>query len=158
MVFGTCTTRRRGEGRVVAADREQLVDAEAEQRIDGRLEEPWILRGVGAGDPEDRAAAEMDAADVVDVEWDDLRSVALHDVFEAVPDAEDLDPRETGADGGRTDDAVDAGGGAAADENGQFSFAHVLSRWSRSGALSRGPVRSQPWAAFRGTARSVFRA
>ena len=43
--------------------------------------------------------------------------VALHDPLEAVADADDLDAFEPAADGRGADDAVDAGGGAAADEN-----------------------------------------
>ena len=46
--------------------------------------------------------------------------VALHDPLEAVADADDVDAFEAGADGGRADDAVDAGGRAAADENGEI--------------------------------------
>ena len=44
--------------------------------------------------------------------------VPLHDPLEPVADADDVEPAETGADRGRADDAVDAGGGTAADENG----------------------------------------
>ena len=50
----------------------------------------------------------------------DVIDVALHDPLEAVADAEDLDAFERGADGRRADDAVDAGGGAAADQDGEI--------------------------------------
>ncbi len=59
----------------------------------------------------------MDAADLFDLERDDLVDVALHDPFEAVADADDFDAFEAAADGRRADHAVDAGSGAAADEN-----------------------------------------
>jgi hypothetical protein len=43
--------------------------------------------------------------------------VALHQPFETVADADDVEAFEPGADRGRGDDAVDAGSGAPADEN-----------------------------------------
>ena len=49
----------------------------------------------------------------------DVVDVALHEPLEAVADAEDVEPFEPGADGRRADDAVDAGGGAAADQDGE---------------------------------------
>ena len=76
---------------------------------------------VGARDADVRAAAEVDAADRLDRERHDVVDVALHDPLEAVAQAEDLEALELGADGGGADDAVDAGGGAAADENGELS-------------------------------------
>ena len=53
------------------------------------------------------------------VERHHVVDVALHDPLEAVADAEHLDALEDGADGGRADDAVDAGRRAAADEDRQ---------------------------------------
>ena len=49
----------------------------------------------------------------------DVIDVPLHQPLEAVADADDVEPFEAGADGGRGDDAVDAGGGSAADEDGE---------------------------------------
>ena len=46
--------------------------------------------------------------------------VALHDPFEAVAQADDLEAFELGADRRGADDAVDARCRAAADENGEF--------------------------------------
>ena len=74
-------------------------------------------RRVGARDAEVRPAAEMDPADGVDRQRGDVVDVPLHEPLEAVADADDVEPFEAGADGGRGDDAVDAGGGAAADED-----------------------------------------
>ncbi len=56
----------------------------------------------------------------VDGERRDVVDVALHDPLEAVADADDVDAFELGADGGRADDAVDAGGRTAADEDANF--------------------------------------
>ena len=50
----------------------------------------------------------------------DVLGVALHEPLEPVADADDVEPVEAGADGGGADDAVDAGGGAAADEDGEL--------------------------------------
>ena len=59
----------------------------------------------------------MDPADRVDGQWDHMVDIAAHDPFEAVPQADDVYLFEPGADGRRPDDAVDAGGGPAADED-----------------------------------------
>ena len=79
-----------------------------------------IRRRIRARDAEVRAAAEMDPADGVDGQRHDVVDVALHDPLEAVADADDVDALEPGADGRRADDAVDAGGRAAADQNGEI--------------------------------------
>ena len=65
----------------------------------------------------------MNAADSIDRQWDDMVDVALHDPLEAVAYPEHahlLDPRP---DSGGTNNTVDAGGGAAADENGEVLMA-----------------------------------
>ena len=73
-----------------------------------------------------RAAAEVDAAHLVDRQRAHVVDVALHDPLEAVADAEHLDPLEQAADRGRADDAVDAGGGPAPDQDRQsLLMAHV---------------------------------
>ena len=110
----------RRERRVVAADRDQLRDVQAQQRLDRVLEQRRALRRVGARDADVRAAAEMDAADAFDRERRDVIDVALHDPFEPVAQADDVDALEPGADGRRCDDAVEAGSGAAAAENCQL--------------------------------------
>ena len=130
MVFGTWTTRMRAgrvpferhrrERRVVAADRDELRDVEPQQRSNRVLEQLRVGRRIGARDADVRAAAEVNAADRFDGERHDVIDVALHDPLEPVADAEDVDAFEPGADGGRADDAVDAGRRAAADENRQL--------------------------------------
>jgi hypothetical protein len=50
----------------------------------------------------------------------DVVHVALHQPLEAVADAEHLDALEHSADGGGADHAVDAGGGAAAHQDGHL--------------------------------------
>ena len=110
----------RGERGVVAADRDQLRHVEAQQRDDGILELLRVAGRIGARDADVRAAAEVDAADVVDAERRHVVDVAPHDPLEAVADAEHVDPLEDRADGGRADHAVDAGRRAAADQDRQF--------------------------------------
>ncbi len=51
------------------------------------------------------------------VSGDDVLDVALHQPFEAVANPDHVDPFELGSDRRRADDAVDAGGRPAADEN-----------------------------------------
>ena len=81
----------------------------------------------------------------------DVVDVALHDPLEAVADAQDLDTLEDAADRRRADDAVDAGGGAAPDENGEsLLMAHGLHLGSRSE-----PRRRKYSARPEGRARSV---
>ena len=96
-----------------------------------------IERRVGARDADVRAAAEVDAADVVDRERRHVVDVALHDPLEAVADAEHVDAFELRADRRRPDDAVDAGRGTAADEDRQLlllSHRHVFAPETRCAA------------------------
>ena len=113
-----------GEGGVVAADGHELRDVQAQQRVDGLVEERRVLGRVGARDAEVRAAAKVDAADGVDRERHDMVDIALHDPGEAVADADDVEAFEPGADGRRADDRVDARGRATADENGELVMRH----------------------------------
>ena len=128
IVLGTWTTRMRPAecgvelhrrvGGVVAADRDQLRRRRGcRSALTRVLEQGGIAGRIGARDPEVRAAAEVDAAHVVDGERRHVLDVALHDPVEAVADAEHPDAFERAPDGGGADDAVDAGGGAAADED-----------------------------------------
>ena len=114
---GVLLELHRREGRVVAADGDELRHVQAQQREHGVLEMLRVLGGVGARDADVRAAAEVDAADAFDRERDDVLDVALHDPLEAVADADDLDAFEPRADRRRADHAVDARGRPAADEN-----------------------------------------
>ena len=114
------------ESGVVAADRDELGHPHAQQGQQRVLHVLGVGGGVGAGDADVGAAPEVDPADVFDPERDDMVDVALHDPLEAVPDAQDLDVLELGPDRGRANDAVDAGGGSAADQDGQLVL-HSLS-------------------------------
>src|SRR5262245_11266108 len=67
-----------------------------------------------------RTAAEVDAADPINRERDDVFDVAVHQPFEAVAHADDVHALEGGADGCGADHAVDAWCGSTADENGEF--------------------------------------
>jgi hypothetical protein len=107
----------RGKRGIVAADGDELRHVEAQQRVHGLIQQPHVRGRIGAGDAEVRAAAEVDPADRVDGQGGGVIDVALHEPLEAVAHADDVDAFEPGADGGRGDDTVDAGGGAAADED-----------------------------------------
>jgi hypothetical protein len=104
---------------VIAADRQQTRDVEAEERSNGVLEVVRVGVGIGARDADVRSAAEVDPAHCFDRERHDVIDVALHDPLEAVADAEDVDALEPGPNRRRADDAVDAWGRPAPDENGQ---------------------------------------
>ena len=126
----------RRERRVVAADRHELRDVQPQQRVDGLVEERRVFRGIGTRDAEVRTAAEVNAADGIDRERDDVIDVALHDPRKPVADADDVDALEPGADGRCADDRIDAGGRAASDQDGEsighdFCFQFLAARGSR---------------------------
>src|SRR5262249_22042746 len=79
-----------------------------------------VFGRVGAGGAEDGAAAEVDAADVLNRERPEGLPVALDQVAKAIADAEDLNAVVERLDGDRADDAVDAGRRSAADQEGQL--------------------------------------
>ena len=116
---GLAVERHRGERRVVAADRQQPRDVEAEQGSNRVLEVLGVRVRVGARDPDVRSAAKVNAAHRLDRQRDDVIDVASHDPLEPVANAEHVDPFEPGPNGRRPDHAVDAGRRSAADENGQ---------------------------------------
>ena len=80
------------------------------------------LVGIGARGAQDRAAAEVDAADVFDGQLVAMVRVALSEPFVAVADADDLKALVDAFDRCGADYAVDAGGRAAADQNRHFAF------------------------------------
>ena len=96
----------RREGRVVAADGDELRDVEPQQRLHRVLEQRRALRRVGAGDADVRTAAKVNAADPFDRERGDVLDVPLHDPFESVAQADDLDSLQPGPDRRRRYDAV----------------------------------------------------
>src|SRR5207237_6031853 len=75
------------------------------------------LGGIAPRGAQDRAALEVDAREVVDVELDDVGRVALHEPLEAVVAAEDAEAVVASFDGRRRDDRVDPRGGPAADQD-----------------------------------------
>src|SRR5580704_12768192 len=84
----------------------------------------------------------MDPADGVDGQWGHMGNIALHDPFEAIAQPDDVDLLESGADGRRPDDAVDAWGGPATDEDGEVVVVFHNSmitegRWRRATADAR---------------------
>src|SRR5260221_559573 len=62
----------------------------------------------------------MDAAHLVNRQRHDVVHVAAHDPLEPVADPQHLDALQLAADRGGADDAVDAWGGSAADEDGEL--------------------------------------
>ena len=110
----------RAVGRVVAADRDQLVDVQPEERRDRALEQLLVVRRVVAGGAERRAAAEVDAAHLLDRQVARVGDVAEHQPLEALLDAEHRHAIEIGADRRRGDHAVDARRGPAADEDAEI--------------------------------------
>ena len=78
----------------------------------------------------------MDPADRVDGQWDHMVNIAAHDPFEAVAQPDDVDLFESGADGRRPDDAVNAGGGPAADQDGEIVMVLHKSMIAESRTLS----------------------
>src|SRR5262249_37852360 len=120
-------------------DRDELRDAQAQQRQDRVLQVVRVGGGVRARDPDLRAAAEVDAADVVDGQRGDMVDVALHDPLEAVADAEDGDSLERAADGRGPDDAVDSRCGPAPYEDGERAvLAHVAPSRPKGGVSGPG--------------------
>ena len=74
---------------------------------------------IGPRRADDRAALEVNAAGRLDCERNDALGVAAHECGEAFTDAQDLEPGQRGADGSGADDAIDARGRTAADQDGQ---------------------------------------
>ena len=107
------------EGRVVAADRDQVVDPQALEglgHLGDALRRPGGVRARGA---DDGAAVEVDAGGVVDLQLDDVLDVALDQPLEAVVAAEHAQPMVARLDGGGRDDRVDARGGTTTYEDRQ---------------------------------------
>jgi hypothetical protein len=106
------------EGGVVTADGDELGDPQAGERIDHGLEKLVALGRVGARGAEIGAAAEVDAADVFQVERPDVLGAAVHEPVEAVANPQHLHSLKERPDGRGADHAVDPGGGPAAHQYG----------------------------------------
>ena len=128
MVLGTCATVRPSDGLgqsrgrkrgVVAADGDEVVDAEALEGLGhpgDAFRRPRRIRARGAND---RAAVEVDAGGVVDLQLDDVLDVALHQPLEAVVAAQHAQPVVARLDRGCRDDRVDARRGTTTYEDRQ---------------------------------------
>ena len=129
-------------GGVVAPDGDELGHVQAQEGDHRVLEVLGVLGGVGPGDPDVGAPAEVDAAHLLDGQGGDPVHVAVHDPLEAVADPEHLHPFEHAADGGGADHAVDPGGGPSAHEDGE-SLLMAHDRTSNPFVIrrrTRGPV------------------
>ena len=111
---------------VVAADGEQVIDAEALERVGDLGDALRRLGRVGARGADDGAAVEVDARGVVDLQVDDVIGVALDQPLEAVVAAEHAEPVVTGLDRRGRDDRVDAGGRAPSDQDGERLHTRLL--------------------------------
>ena len=107
-------------GGVVAPDGDQLIDIQPQQGGDGIFQMLVIFGGIVPGDADIGAAAEVDPADIIDRQPLGMIDIAAHDPFEAVFNAHHFHAFQDGPDGGGADNAVDARGRAAANQNGQF--------------------------------------
>ena len=116
-----------GEGGVIAADGDEGGDAKFFEDAEEVLHLFFGLGGVGAGGAEDGAAAEVDVLDVADGEGPALLGIAGGEPFEAIAEADDFVALVYAFNRGGGDDAVEAGGGTATDQDSQSAFAHVVS-------------------------------
>src|SRR5581483_9540478 len=88
---GAGDPRRRERG-VVAADRQQVADAELAERVHHPLPRPPVAGGVRAGGAQDRAALEVDPGDAADLERRDPARGASQEPADAVLNAEHAEP------------------------------------------------------------------
>jgi hypothetical protein len=107
----------RGERRVVPADRDQVIDAQALEGLGDLRDAVRRRRRVRPGSTDDGAAVEVDAGGVVDPKLGDVLGIASDKPLEAVVAPEDLQALVAGLDGGGRNDRVDAGRRAAADQD-----------------------------------------
>jgi hypothetical protein len=104
-------------GGVVAADRDQVIDAELLEGRNHAREVLGLLRRVRARGLEDRAAEQVDARDQRDAQLGAVASISLHQPREAVQQPEHARARAPRQDGGRTDHAIDARRRPATDQH-----------------------------------------
>src|SRR5579862_3356763 len=101
----------------------------------------------------------MNPADCVDGQGGHMGDIALHDPFEAIAQPDDVYLLESGADGRRPDDAVDARGGPATDEDGEIVVVVHTSMITESAVVSHGNpggsrwCRARRWRVFAALAR-----
>jgi len=106
-----------GEGRVISADRNQIAHAGIKQGLNGIAHGFGRGGGIGAGSVEDRAAAQMDSADVLNGQGQGLE-FALYQMCVPIEDAEHFKSIIDGLDGHGMNDPIDAGSGTTADNDG----------------------------------------
>lgn len=105
------------ERRAVAADRDELPDAERFERLQHVVETALFARGVRARDADVRAASKVDACGVADGKRHHVGAVALHEPAKAVLNADDFDAGEHRTNRCGADDRVDARRRTAGREN-----------------------------------------
>src|SRR5919198_3892795 len=127
----------RGKGRIVAADRDQLVHAETFEGTRGQFEVVWVFGRVRARDAEGRATGKVDPADVLDREWHHVRGVTLHEPAETVAHTNHLHATQCGANAGCTDNTVDPRCRTTAAQNRQALL--IVHPWN--GTVRRPPQR-----------------
>ena len=93
-----------------------------------------------------RPAPEVNAAHRFDGQRDDVIDVALHDPFEAVANAEHVDPIEPGPNRRRPNHAVDARGRSSADENSERLVMFHLRWMPKPSSIHGKPTRVRSWA------------
>ena len=126
------------DGRIQAASQAaQLVETGPDRAVHGVvrwrrvdlqrviLERFGVARRVRSGNADMRSTPEMNAADLIDFQRDDVFDVSLHDPLEPVADPDHLDVLDAATDRCRADHAVDSRRRAAPDQNRQ-PLAHIL--------------------------------
>jgi hypothetical protein len=109
------------ERRVVAADGDERGDAELVEHVQHVVHAGFGFGRVGARGAEDRAATQVDGLHILNRELRVVAGVALSEPLEAVLKADDFEALINALNCGRSNDAVDAGRGSAADQDAKFS-------------------------------------
>src|SRR5262249_55854619 len=148
LALGRAVDLARRKRRVVAADGHQGVDAQVVENVQDVAHILRRLGWVGSGRAQHGAAAVVDVLDILDGEPAKHAGVAPDQVLEAVGNAVNFDAVIDGLDGGRTDDAVDAGSGTATDQECHFADSRCTAHAARS-------PEKNPRAASRGSGGSV---
>jgi len=136
-----------GEGGIVAADGDEVVDAEALQGLHDRLEVAGLLGGVGPGRLEDGASLQVNGRDVFGAEFAYVAGVALHQPAEALENADHPGAGPLCGKGRCADHTVDTGRRPSTDENSESRHpclhSRVRSEKQLPSTLPDQPVRSR---------------
>jgi hypothetical protein len=107
----------RGVGRVVAAYRDEILDAEARQRLDDIRHLFGALGGVLPGGPDDGPSAHMDARDLAVSQVERVARIAFGQPLESVVHADHVETVLCRLKGDSADHAVDPRGRPTADHH-----------------------------------------